>query len=156
MLLDQIDALSAQIGILTSRAGELIGAMTAARGVNADGTAPGDGDWFAVEVSWHGAAVRVAVADCGSPSGPRVIDDPEAEHGRGVVMVRALAIRTGDCGDHRAAWHGPTFPGTIRAPPDPHPRRTRIKLRSAMARPSLPGGSPAYPPGSAGPPCNGE
>jgi transposase len=38
MLLDQIDALTTQTGILTSRAEELIGAMTAARGVNADGT----------------------------------------------------------------------------------------------------------------------
>ena len=38
MLLDQIDALTAQIGTLTSRIEELIGAMPAARGVNADGT----------------------------------------------------------------------------------------------------------------------
>ena len=44
MLLDQIDALTAQIGTLTSRIEELIGAMTAARGVNADGTTgPGSG-----------------------------------------------------------------------------------------------------------------
>ena len=38
MLLDQIDALSAQIGMLTSRIEELTGAIPAARGVNADGT----------------------------------------------------------------------------------------------------------------------
>src|SRR5215831_9104557 len=38
MLLDQIDALSAQIGTLTGRIEELIAAMPAARGVNADGT----------------------------------------------------------------------------------------------------------------------
>src|SRR5690348_3093999 len=37
MLLDQIDALSAQIGTLTSRIEELTGAIPAARGVNADG-----------------------------------------------------------------------------------------------------------------------
>ena len=44
MLLDQIDALSAQIGTLTGRIEELIGAMPAARGVNADGTTgPGAG-----------------------------------------------------------------------------------------------------------------
>ena len=44
MLLDQIDALSAQIGTLTGRIEELIGAMPAARGVNADGTTgPGSG-----------------------------------------------------------------------------------------------------------------
>ena len=44
MLLDQIDALSAQIGTLTGRIEELIGAIPAARGVNADGTTgPGAG-----------------------------------------------------------------------------------------------------------------
>jgi transposase len=44
MLLDQIDALSVQIGTLTSRIEELTGAMPAARGVNADGTTgPGAG-----------------------------------------------------------------------------------------------------------------
>ena len=38
MLLDQIDALSAQIGTLTGRIDELTSAIPAARGVNADGT----------------------------------------------------------------------------------------------------------------------
>ena len=56
MLLDQIDALTTQTGILTSRAEELIGAMTAARGVNADGTTgPGAG-------TGPGAAVVPALA----------------------------------------------------------------------------------------------
>ena len=39
MLLDQIDQLNAQIARLTDRIGELIGAMPAARGVDADGSA---------------------------------------------------------------------------------------------------------------------
>jgi transposase len=44
ILLDQIDALTAQIGALTARAAELITSMPAARGVDADGTAgPGAG-----------------------------------------------------------------------------------------------------------------
>jgi transposase len=44
MLLDQIDALSVQIGKLTTRIGELIAAIPAARGVDADGsTGPGAG-----------------------------------------------------------------------------------------------------------------
>jgi transposase len=44
MLLDQIDALSAQIDTLTRRIEELIGAVPAARGVGADGTTgPGAG-----------------------------------------------------------------------------------------------------------------
>jgi transposase len=56
MLLDQIDALTTQIDILTGRAGELTGAMTAARGVNADGTTgPGAG-------TGPGAAVAPALA----------------------------------------------------------------------------------------------
>ena len=38
MLLDQIDALTAQIGALTTRIEELIAAIPAAQGVNADGT----------------------------------------------------------------------------------------------------------------------
>jgi len=38
MLLDQVDALSAQIGKLTARIEELIAAIPAAQGVNADGT----------------------------------------------------------------------------------------------------------------------
>ena len=44
MLLDQIDALTAQIGTLTSRIEELIAAIPAAQGVDADGTTgPGAG-----------------------------------------------------------------------------------------------------------------
>ena len=38
MLLDQVDALNAQIGKLTTRIGELIAAIPSAQGVNADGT----------------------------------------------------------------------------------------------------------------------
>jgi transposase len=38
MLLDQIDALNAQIGKLTARIGELIAAIPAAQGIDADGT----------------------------------------------------------------------------------------------------------------------
>jgi anti-sigma regulatory factor (Ser/Thr protein kinase) len=64
-------------------------------------TSSGQGGWFAVEITWHQPAVRVAVADCGAPDGPRVIDDPEGEHGRGLLVVRGLSVRTGVCGDHR-------------------------------------------------------
>jgi hypothetical protein len=85
-------------------------------------TASGRGGWFAVEISWHGPVVRIAVADCGSPSQPQVIDDPEAEHGRGLVVVRALAALTGACGDHRGRliwadipWNGPGTAGPASA-----------------------------------------
>jgi Histidine kinase-like ATPase domain len=64
-------------------------------------TASGQGAWFAVEITWHQLAVRVAVADCGSPAEPRVIDDPGGEHGRGLLLVQGMSVRTGVCGDHR-------------------------------------------------------
>ena len=64
-------------------------------------TASGQGGWFTVEITWHKSAVRVAVADCGAPAGPRVIDNPEGEHGRGLLVVRELSARTGACGDER-------------------------------------------------------
>jgi len=64
-------------------------------------TATGRGGWFAVEVTWHRPVVRVAVTDCGAPGGPRMIDKPAGEHGRGLLMVHGLSVRTGVCGDHR-------------------------------------------------------
>src|ERR1039457_4754105 len=51
-------------------------------------TLSGLGGRFAVEVAWYGPLVRVAVADGGAPGGPRIIDDPAGEHGRGLLLVR--------------------------------------------------------------------
>jgi anti-sigma regulatory factor (Ser/Thr protein kinase) len=69
-------------------------------------TASGRGGWFAVEVAWLGPVVRVAVADGGAPDGPRTIDDPDGERGRGLLVVAGLSARTGVCGDSRGrlAW----------------------------------------------------
>ncbi len=64
-------------------------------------TSSGRGGRFTVEISWRGETVRVAVADGGAPTEPRVIEDPLSEHGRGLLMVRALSTRVGVCGDHR-------------------------------------------------------
>jgi serine/threonine-protein kinase RsbW len=64
-------------------------------------TLSGRGGWFAVEVTWYGPVVRVAVTDSGAPTEPRVIDDPGSEHGRGLLVVRGLSLRAGACGDHR-------------------------------------------------------
>ena len=64
-------------------------------------TASGHGGSFAVEITWHQQAVRVAVADSGGPAEPRVIDDPAGERGRGMLLVQGLSVRTGICGDHR-------------------------------------------------------
>ncbi len=80
-------------------------------------TRSGQESWFAVEITWHRAVVRVAVADCGGPHGPppipRVSGDPAASHGRGLLVVAGLALRTGTAGDHRGRlmwadvpWHG--------------------------------------------------
>jgi hypothetical protein len=69
-------------------------------------TRSGQGGRFTVEVTWSGAVVRVAVADGGAATGPAEIDDPGAEHGRGLAVVRELSVRTGVCGDHlgRLVW----------------------------------------------------
>jgi Histidine kinase-like ATPase domain len=61
----------------------------------------GQGGSFALEITWFGRMMRVAVADGGGPAAPHMIDDPMGDHGRGLVMVRALSSRIGVCGDHR-------------------------------------------------------
>jgi hypothetical protein len=69
-------------------------------------TLSGQGGRFTVRVTWSGAMVRVAVADGGAATGPAEIDDPGAEHGRGLAVVRELSVRTGVRGDHlgRLVW----------------------------------------------------
>jgi anti-sigma regulatory factor (Ser/Thr protein kinase) len=64
-------------------------------------TASGQGGWFAVEIIWHPLAVRVTVEDGGALAGPRLIDDPESNHGRGLQVVQGMSLRTGVHGDHR-------------------------------------------------------
>lgn len=64
-------------------------------------TASGQGGSFAVDITWDRVVVRVAVADYGAPDDPRVIDDPAAEQGRGLLLVRGLSLRTGVVGDQR-------------------------------------------------------
>ena len=89
-------------------------------------TASGRGGWFAVEITWHRAMVRVAVADSGTPGAPKVIDDPEGEHGRGLLVVAGLSARTGVCGDDRGrlVWAdipwGHTAVAEPASPREPH------------------------------------
>jgi len=85
-------------------------------------TASGRGGLFAVEVAWGESAVRVGVADGGSPTEPHVIKDPAAEHGRGLLLVDGLSVRTGVAGDHRGrlvwadiAWDGREPPACSRS-----------------------------------------
>jgi anti-sigma regulatory factor (Ser/Thr protein kinase) len=84
-------------------------------------TASGRSGWFAVEVIWLGkpAAVRVAVSDGGAPSEPQVINDPLAESGRGLMLVRGLATRTGIAGDERGrvVWADIPWAGAQSAAP---------------------------------------
>lgn len=77
-------------------------------------TASGQGGWFAVEITWLETVIRVAVADCGGPTEPVVIEDPAAEHGRGLLVVRGLSERTGVSGSQQGRlvwaevrWDGP-------------------------------------------------
>jgi hypothetical protein len=76
------------------------------------------GGTFLAEVCWRREVVRVAVADCGSAAMPRVISDPEGEDGRGLMMVAALAIRTGVSGDQRGrtVWADVAWPRGYRPP----------------------------------------
>lgn len=69
-------------------------------------TASGQGGWFLVNMSWCDDHVRIAVADGGAPAGPRLVADPEAETGRGLLIVEELSSQTGTYGDEngRIVW----------------------------------------------------
>jgi len=82
-------------------------------------TLSGQGGRFTVEVTWHGAAVQVAVTDSGAATGPAEIDEPDGEHGRGLLLVRELSLRWDVCGDERGRrvwadvpWTGTPWAGT--------------------------------------------
>lgn len=69
-------------------------------------TASGRDGWFAVEMTWYGSLVRVAVADCGGPKEPVVIEDPGGVSGRGLFLVQQLSARMGVSGNQsgRLVW----------------------------------------------------
>ena len=77
-------------------------------------TASGRGGQFAVEIICRSSAVRVIVADDGAVTEPHLIGDPLAENGRGLLVVQALAERSGTCGDHRGrqVWADIPWPDT--------------------------------------------
>lgn len=81
-------------------------------------TASGNGGQFAVEVTWSVQMARVVVYDGGAPDGPRVIEDPLGETGRGLLMVNTLSVRRGVSGNAQGRvvwadmpWAGPGGPG---------------------------------------------
>lgn len=81
-------------------------------------TASGNGGWFTVEVASLGPMLRVSVTDEGAGRGPSLTDDPPAgldldaiagtrcDRGRGLVIVRALAVTCGVYGNAsgRTVW----------------------------------------------------
>jgi len=83
-------------------------------------TASGQGGWFAVEIIWHPLAVRVTVEDGGALAGPRLIDDPESNHGRGLQVVQGMSLRTGVHGDHRGRQVWADVPWGADEPRLPH------------------------------------
>jgi anti-sigma regulatory factor (Ser/Thr protein kinase) len=85
-------------------------------------TASGQGGTFAVQVTWAGDTALVAVDDAGSPGEPRVVDDPAAEGGRGLLVVRELSTRMRVSGTDRGRqvcaeipWRDPAAPATGQA-----------------------------------------
>jgi hypothetical protein len=69
-------------------------------------TASGRGSRFAVEIIRYPSVVQIAVADHGGSAEPHVIEDPDGEHGRGLLLVRDLSVRTGVAGGRpgRLVW----------------------------------------------------
>lgn len=106
-------------------------------------TASGQGGWFAVEITWLKSVIRVAVADCGGPTEPLVVEDPAAENGRGLLVVRGLSERIGVSGSHlgRLVWAEIRWDGSAPATPaledartaDPYVANSRLSLPTASA-----------------------
>ena len=115
-------------------------------------TASGDGGWFTVEVACLGPVIRVAVTDEGGPGVPCLTGDPlssgdlaldgaldgdldldrelavdcESDCGRGLLIVRALSVTSGVCGNTR----GRTVWAEVAAPQG---RSSSPSASSAMA-----------------------
>ncbi len=69
-------------------------------------TRSGQNGFFEVEIIHAQKTVRVIVADSGAEGAPRIIDDPDGETGRGLLLVSALSVDTGISGncDGRSIW----------------------------------------------------
>jgi anti-sigma regulatory factor (Ser/Thr protein kinase) len=93
-------------------------------------TRSGRGGQFAIEITWYGPVVRVAVADGGAPTGPHLIDDPAREHGRGLLVVQGLATNCGVSGGEGGRlvwadvrWRDEAVATAVLSSPAPHHRR---------------------------------
>jgi anti-sigma regulatory factor (Ser/Thr protein kinase) len=98
-------------------------------------TASGQGGSLGVEIAWSGSIVRVGVADDGAPDGPHLIEDPLSEHGRGLMIVRALSLRAGVDGDHRGrlAWADIAWTAGEPIPPQPVADAYEAAIRDGQA-----------------------
>jgi histidine kinase-like protein len=98
-------------------------------------TRSGHGGSFGVEVTWDRSMVQVAVADSGGRAEPHVIDDPGGEHGRGLLLVRALSVRTGVAGGEqgRTVWAQIAWDGPDLATPTPAPSSGDAAIRAGEA-----------------------
>jgi anti-sigma regulatory factor (Ser/Thr protein kinase) len=97
-------------------------------------TASGRGGFFAVELTWAGMTIRLAVADGGAPAGPvlRQRDlDALKEAGRGLAVVASLCDRYGAEGDHRGRVVWAQFCSASAAAP--HGARVPLIPQSATA-----------------------
>jgi hypothetical protein len=137
MLLDQIDALTAQTGQLTARAGGLIAQIPAARGADAGGTAGPDAGKGPDAAVLPAAARLDEITGCGIIAAHAVI----AEIGPDMSVS---GTRAGWCPGRNAARR-PASPAR-RTPPRPPARATRGSTgRPARSppRPPAPAPSPA-------------
>jgi serine/threonine-protein kinase RsbW len=98
-------------------------------------TASGRGGTFAVEIRPCRDVIRVAVADAGGPADPQVIDDPAAERGRGLLLVRGLSFRMGVEGGRsgRVVWADVAVGG-----PDAVAHARGLLVRTTGLDPSVP------------------
>jgi serine/threonine-protein kinase RsbW len=113
-------------------------------------TRSGQGGQFTVEITRHGSLLRVTVTDDGAPGGPRLTDDPQSEHGRGLVVVNALAVRVGVNGDHQGrrvwadvGWES-TGPALATPAPSPAPLDDAAIRDDEVALGRRFGGTPAW------------
>jgi serine/threonine-protein kinase RsbW len=100
------------------------------------------GGQFAVEVTRYQGAVRVAVTDVGAADGPRIIDDPLGEHGRGLRAVRGLSARTGVSGGPagRRVWADIAWGDAAAAEPaSPQPAQDPVAAGLACLSACFPG-----------------
>jgi serine/threonine-protein kinase RsbW len=112
-------------------------------------TASGNpGGSFTVEVAWHRSMVHVAVTDSGSPGEPRVIEEPDGEHGRGLLLVHGLSARTGWTGDERGrvVWAQIAWPDNAGVVQDAGSDRRQVAAggnRAVLVQPFEDGAHPA-------------